>query len=476
MPTKQIEAGPTKAFFVRMLTRDIELADAILDLLDNCVDGVLRQIAKSKKRPDAKKPYDGYWAKITLSPEKFEILDNCGGIPEDVAEKSAFMLGRPDRERDAGLETVGVYGIGMKRAIFKMGRNCVVTSQPDTGPYKVEITPDWLDQDGNWTLPLTQIKAKLPEDGTRIVVTDLHEAVGRQFDERKSAFISDLTKEISRLYALIIEKGFKVYVNSKKEIQPVDLVILRPKELAKSRGPQIEPYVFVGDFEGVHVDLAVGFCRPLAKETEMDDDVLVRRSREEAGWTVMCNDRVVLYNDKTAKTGWGTGGVPGYHNQFISIAGVVSFRSTDSMKLPLNTTKRGLDASSEVYLIVLDYMREGLKKFTSFTNAWKRHEEETDEAFAKLQKGKPTDVSGAIPPAKFSEIRKHKDKGTGRYYSPDLPKPEQKHPMRRISFAALEEDIAMVAAYYFGDRNTDRGVVGKKCFDESLAQAKEQLQ
>ena len=35
-----IKAGPTKAFFVRMLTRDIELADAILDLLDNCVDGV----------------------------------------------------------------------------------------------------------------------------------------------------------------------------------------------------------------------------------------------------------------------------------------------------------------------------------------------------------------------------------------------------------------------------------------------------
>ena len=100
----------------------------------------------------------------------------------------------------------------------------------------------------------------------------------------------------------------------------------------------------------------------------------------------MCNDRVVLYNDKTVKTGWGTGGVPGYHNQFISIAGVVSFHSTDSMKLPLNTTKRGLDASSDIYLIVLDYMREGLKKFTLFTNAWKRREEETDEAFAKLRK------------------------------------------------------------------------------------------
>ena len=33
------EASPTKQFFVSMLTRDINLADAILDLVDNCLDG-----------------------------------------------------------------------------------------------------------------------------------------------------------------------------------------------------------------------------------------------------------------------------------------------------------------------------------------------------------------------------------------------------------------------------------------------------
>ena len=46
--------------------------------------------------------------------------------------------------------------------------------------------------------------------------------------------------------------------------------------------------------------------------------------------------------------------------------------------------------------------------------------------------------------------------------------------MRRISFAALEVEIGLVAAYYFGDRNADRSIVGKRCFDESLAEAKEQ--
>ena len=38
-----VDSSPTKEFFVEMLTRDIDLTDAILDLLDNCLDGVLRK-------------------------------------------------------------------------------------------------------------------------------------------------------------------------------------------------------------------------------------------------------------------------------------------------------------------------------------------------------------------------------------------------------------------------------------------------
>ena len=41
-PRDFAQASPTKRFFVSMLTRDISLADAILDLLDNCLDGALR--------------------------------------------------------------------------------------------------------------------------------------------------------------------------------------------------------------------------------------------------------------------------------------------------------------------------------------------------------------------------------------------------------------------------------------------------
>ena len=61
-----VDATPVKSFFVEMLTRDIDLVDAILDLLDNCVDGILRQ----KGHSSGKTPYEGFKAEIMFD-EKF---------------------------------------------------------------------------------------------------------------------------------------------------------------------------------------------------------------------------------------------------------------------------------------------------------------------------------------------------------------------------------------------------------------------
>ena len=121
---KTVDARPVKSFFVQMLTRDIALVDAILDLLDNCVDGILRQKANSSGRIR----YDGSWAEIAFDKNSFTISDNCGGIPWSLHDY-AFRMGKEDENRDSNLPTVGVYGIGMKRAIFKIGKQCSISTQ-----------------------------------------------------------------------------------------------------------------------------------------------------------------------------------------------------------------------------------------------------------------------------------------------------------------------------------------------------------
>jgi hypothetical protein len=41
-PDLRINASPSKEFFIHMLTRDVQLTRAIIDLVDNCIDGAKR--------------------------------------------------------------------------------------------------------------------------------------------------------------------------------------------------------------------------------------------------------------------------------------------------------------------------------------------------------------------------------------------------------------------------------------------------
>src|SRR5208282_6219848 len=118
--------------------------------------------------------------------------------------------------------------------------------------------------------------------------------------------------------------------------------------------------------------------RPIPSQDEIISEQEEKKySSVDAGWTVLCNDRAVLYCDRSELTGWGEAGIPRYHTQFIAISGIVEFKSTDASKLPTTTTKRGIDSSSPLYLQVKNKMREGMRLFTDYTNKWKGQAEES---------------------------------------------------------------------------------------------------
>ncbi|EOA0282196.1 ATP-binding protein, partial [Escherichia coli] len=139
----------------------------------------LRTIKDTKK---TSKPYEGFYAKLTINKDVFIIEDNCGGIPKSFREY-AFKMGRPHQKEEENEGTVGVYGIGMKRAIFKMGRDCSIQSNNPDGAFTVDITPDWIDGDG-WKIPMheSDYDNKNPT-GTTIEIKKLHSNVAQKFNE-----------------------------------------------------------------------------------------------------------------------------------------------------------------------------------------------------------------------------------------------------------------------------------------------------
>jgi hypothetical protein len=453
-----VDATPVKSFFVTMLTRDIKLEEAILDLLDNCVDGILR----SKNRNGETKPYKGFKAEIEFKKSSFMISDNCGGIPWSL-HSYAFRMGRAsDRPADTP-GTVGVYGIGMKRAIFKMGKDCLISTQNGKHGYDVQIKPEWIDDEKMWEIPVKAAKTRMIEDGTTILIGNLYSGIAARFSEDAKDFESDLRRMVSTHYAFIIDKGFEVIINGKAVTpQPTKLIFDKRDRRSKT----IQPFIFKTRTEdGVDVFLAVGFTRPIPTEEEVaTEQEEIRYSSVDAGWTVICNDRAVLYCDRSELTGWGEAGVPRYHTQFIAISGVVEFWCNDASKLPTTTTKRGIDAASHLYLQIRNKMREGMLIFIDYTNKWKGRVEEAK---------KHIEGKRAIP---FDEVRAEAKKLSfrstikavpkGEQYKPELPLPKKLEPRRaRISFVRDVEEIESVAEHLFDDKNVNPSSVGERCFD-----------
>lgn len=463
---ESVDASPVKSFFVYMLTRDIKLDEAILDLLDNSVDGILR----SKHPNHEAKPYAGYWAEIKFDKDLFEISDNCGGIPWSLRDY-AFRMGRPvDRAPDAP-GSVGVYGIGMKRALFKMGMHSVISTQTADDAYEVEITPDWVADEDLWTIPARPARKSMPENGTTIVVGELHDGVKKRFGEDTEAFESDLEKLVATHYAFIIDKGLEVRLN-RKVVRPRPTKLVFDKKMRTGKREGIQPFIFKTKTDGVEVFLAVGFTRPIPSQDEIEKEQVEKKySTLDAGWTVLCNDRAILYCNRDELTGWGEAGVPRYHTQFIAISGIVEFKAEDPSKLPTTTTKRGIDASSALYLQIKNKMREGMRIFTNYTNKWKARAEESRK---QIEAAGPAlsfqEIKVAAERLQFNPTKQSIPKGD--QFKPELPLPKKQEPQtRRISFVKQVEEVKVVAEHLFEDPDVDPSVVGEKCFDLILTDA-----
>jgi hypothetical protein len=381
-------------------------------------------------------------------------------------------MGRPNNNVDNDIYTIGTYGIGMKRSIFKMGRASEVISKTEKDSFKVTIYPDWLTDDMNWDLPFELIdEPALKENGTLIKITGLHQSIINAFSSPQSILSNSLVSKISHYYSYIIHKGFTVSINEVKVIpEPLKLLWDGADQIGQQN--IIAPYLYAMEKDGVEIKLAVGFYRATASEEEVNNEMKGnRRSSETAGWTIVCNDRVVLYCDKTRLTGWGEEKVPSYHPQFIAISGFVYFRSPDARKLPITTTKRGIDASSDIYLYVKKFMREGLKIFTSYTNKWKENRLEEKERIQKTKSVDPNALFREIPSEKWTPVRKRTYE---RKYLPSLPTPEPQNgevSKKNIRFSRPEKEIKIVAEYLFEDSDREPSEVGNECFEKVLREA-----
>jgi len=335
-----IDASPTKEFFISMLTRDIPLERAIIDLTDNSVDGAQRL------RPTG--DYDRLWVRIELDSKHFRIADNCGGIPVDIARDYAFRFGRP-KEAVGTPGSMGQFGVGMKRTFFRLGRHFVVRSTTAESRFTVDVDVDeWIaygESPEKWHFKFdkleTGLHVKEKDTGTVIDVDRLLPNVADTFALEN--FRSRLAAEMSHAHALTLGRELGIALNGLPiKHDPQELFAsqsLKPgyvqksyasKELVGEPGPPVRVKLYAGVSE---------------------------RSLHDGGWYIFCNGRQIVRADQTPRTVWEKRHqMPAYHPNYAYFRGYAYFDCDDGALLPWTTTKTGVDADSPIYKAVQQEM------------------------------------------------------------------------------------------------------------------------
>lgn len=417
---KKVDASPTKGFFIYMLTRDIDVRPAIVELIDNSIDGA-KKIRKDKG-------YKGLFIKISMSQDKFIIEDNCGGIDIETAQKYAFQFGRSsDRENDLHGYFTGIFGIGMKRALFKLGKKFEVISKTSTEYFDLKVDVDeWINKP-EWKFEFDNVKTGISNDetGTKIIVEKLNTDIIGKFESEM--FINSLIDYIQKYRTVEAENGLDIEVNN--------IAIDYGKEkLLKSK--DIQPYEKQIIDDNGKITIVAGITN--------------KGEPNKAGWYIYCNGRLVLYADKTELTGWGVENRV-FHYSLAEFRGYVYFESQNLLELPWNTTKTGIDTSNRLYVIARQSMSEAMKQVIKVIDEAKRkHDVSNLDELDFVKKAGETELNHST----IANIVENKDF--------NITEVEPEMPMARISFSKPLNEVEKVKER-MGERTNK--AVGEKLFE-----------
>jgi hypothetical protein len=431
MKPKLADALPKKKFFQEMFTRDISLEDCILDLIDNSIDSLIRtkniNISEILLQPATSQNGDQSnglpTIDISYSDRQFKIVDKCGGITRHAALTEVFNFGHTTD--DLGGQQLGAYGIGLKRALFKIGNEFDMESKTQQEGFSVSIpVPEWAAKDedlNDWKVPLvfTEGAGSLKQAGTSITIRKLRPEVRMRIND--GSFESLLVHNIAQTYSLFLNRHVKVTLNS-STVVPDRIPLSESDEIQSGRSEFEETFE-----EGkVKVIIIAGLAERVGPKHEWN--------YERAGWYVLCNGRVVVAADKTDLTGWNTGLLPSFHHgKYRGFVGLAFFMSTNPLLLPWTTTKRGLNRESLIYQKARNQMGLIARPVISFLNDMYKNEP-PEERFERE----------AVEATRPVDIRAIASRQTTSSFKAPPKKRASKSNIRRIQFDAKISDIERV--------------------------------
>lgn len=324
---------PSKKLIIDGITRDLPIEACIFDLIDNAID------AKYGNKQKISMSFNGYG---------FEIEDDGAGICYEKMKNEALRAGSVETHG----EGIGAFGIGLNRALFKLGKLININSETSEERVAVEgwdIT-EYMKSE-SWNVPIV-LRERQGSVGTTISIEELHDDVSTTLADVN--WRQRLNVELSKRYANFLKGGVVIVVNGDR-IRPTE------QKFREDSGFRRPGNVFKYDSVAVEVKCGQHARHRFPNEKGYREKVN-KQLTGEYGWYVFCNGRGVLLSDRSVKTGWGTV----EHSQHHGFVGVASFDGPSEL-LPWSTDKIDVDITKPVYIEALKSMEEAFKAWRVYT-------------------------------------------------------------------------------------------------------------
>ena len=252
--------------------------------------------------------------------------------------------------------------------------------------------------------------------GTKITVTNLFPSISQSFVY--NAFVNEVINTVQRRTNSEIINGLKIKINE-TEIKESYISIINSNK--------IFPYKYSFESNNIKVMVIAG----ISAETDPN----------KAGWYVYCNNREVLAADKSSLTTWkddnDKDGIK-YHNDYAVFRGFVFFTSVYPELLPWNTSKTGIDSSSQIYKETRPHMIDAFKAITLELKKLAKLEEKTRTAVTKEIR------ENAVEPIHYYSAQKLFDKTDISFINGYIDKVNKSFvdtPMSKIIYSVEKEKI-----------------------------------
>jgi hypothetical protein len=193
--------------------RDLDRAEALLELIDNSIDAWNRRRARY---PDKSAPELNIYIDIDSDTGQLSYEDNAGGVPTDKLEN---LVVPGHSETDALVASIGSYKTGGKKAIFRLATAVNITTRfwnpAETGDSGVAVHLDerWLTDVDEYRFPYFDLKdsSDIQRGQTRYIMQLRAEPIGA-FWFSNPRELEKTARDIQNTYGLLMSRNGNINI------------------------------------------------------------------------------------------------------------------------------------------------------------------------------------------------------------------------------------------------------------------------